>query len=73
MNQTYEIKLDTDKALDEAIYYALAGLHHCRNVSLITGIARLEMAMEKLDKEIKRIRQKIDEKAKENKNEKSRE
>ena len=60
MNQTYEIKLDTDKALDEAIYCALAGLHHCRNVSLITGIARLEMAREKLDKEIKRIRQKID-------------
>ena len=60
MNQTYEIKLDTDKALDEAIYCALGGLHHCRNVSLITGIARLEMAREKLDKEIKRIRQKID-------------
>ena len=60
MDQTYEIKLDTDKALDEAIYCALDGLHHCRNVSLITGIARLEMAREKLDKEIKRIRQKID-------------
>ena len=62
MNQTYEIKLDTDKALDEAIYYALCGLNHCRNVSLITGIARLEAARKKLDKEIERIRQKIDEK-----------
>ena len=60
MNQTYEIKLDTDNALDEAIYCAIDGLNHCRNVSLITGIARLEMAREKLDKEIKRIRQKID-------------
>ena len=52
MNQTYEIKLDTDKALDEAIYCALGGLHHCRNVSLIMGIARLEMAREKLDKDV---------------------
>ena len=55
MNQTYEIKLDTDKALDEAIYCALGGLHHCRNVSLITGIARLEIAMGKLDRAIKSI------------------
>ena len=60
MKNTYTVELDTDKALDEAIYCALDGLHHCRNVSLITGIARLEMAREKLDKEIKRIRQKID-------------
>lgn len=66
MNQTYEIKLDTDKALDEAIYYALAGLHHCRNVSLITGVARLESAREKLDRAIKSIHKKIDEKGKGN-------
>ena len=63
MNQTYEIKLDTDKALDEAIYCALGGLHHCRNVSLITGIARLEMAREKLDAAIEAINKEIDEKA----------
>ena len=66
MNQTYEIKLDTDKALDEAIYYALCGLNHCRNVSLITGVARLESAREKLDRAIKSIHKKIDEKGKGN-------
>ena len=60
MNQTYEIKLDTDKALDEAIYYALDGLNHCRNVSLITGIARLEMAREKLDAAIEAINKEVD-------------
>ena len=31
MNQTYEIKLDTDKALDEAIYCALDGWTFERN------------------------------------------
>ena len=61
MKQTYEIKLDTDNALDEAIYCALDGLNHCRNVSLITGVARLEAAKKRLDKEIESIRQKIDE------------
>ena len=66
MNQTYEIKLDTDKELDEAIYYALCGLNHCQNVSLITGVARLEMAREKLDRAIKGINKKIDKKINEN-------
>ena len=49
MKKTFTIELDTDKTLDEAIFYALCGLDHCRDKSLITGVVRLEIAIAKLD------------------------
>ena len=49
MKKTFIIELDTDKTLDEAIFYALCGLDHCRDKSLITGVVRLEIARAKLD------------------------
>ena len=49
MKKTFTIELDTDKTLDNAIFYALCGLAHCRDKSLITGVARLEIARAKLD------------------------
>ena len=63
MKKTYTVELDTDKTLDDAIFYALCGLEHCRDKSLITGVARLEMARAKLDEVIKAINKKIDERA----------
>lgn len=63
MKKTYTVELDIDKTLDEAIFYALCGLEHCRDKSLITGVARLEMARAKLDEVIKAINKKIDERA----------
>ena len=49
MKKTFIVELDTDKTLDEAIFYALCGLDHCRDKSLITGVVRLEIARAKLD------------------------
>ena len=49
MKNTYTVELDTDKTLDEAIFYALCGLDHCRDKSVITGVVRLEIARAKLD------------------------
>ena len=63
MKKTFTIELDTDKTLDEAIFYALCGLTHCRDKTLITGVARLEVARAKLDVAIEAINKKIDEKA----------
>lgn len=63
MKKTFTIELDTGKTLDEAIYYALCGLTHCRDKTLITGVARLEIARAKLDAAIEAINKKIDEKA----------
>ena len=63
MKKTFTIELDTGKTLDEAIYYALCGLTHCRDKTLITGVARLEIARAKLDAAIETINKKIDEKA----------
>ena len=63
MKKTYTIELDTGKTLDEAIYYALCGLTHCRDKTLITGVARLEIARAKLDTAIEAINKEIDEKA----------
>ena len=64
MKKTYTIELDTDKTLDDAIFYALCGLDHCRNKTLITGVARLEIARAKLDRAIEAINKEINEKAK---------
>ena len=63
MKKTFTIELDTDKTLDEAIFYALCGLDHCRDKTLITGVARLEIARAKLDTAIEAINKKIDERA----------
>ena len=60
MKKTYTIELDTGKTLDEAIYYALCGLTHCRDKTLITGVTRLEIARAKLDKAIKAINKEVD-------------
>ena len=60
MKKTFIIELDTDKTLDEAIFYALCGLDHCRDKTLITGVARLEIARAKLDAAIEAINKKID-------------
>ena len=60
MKKTFIIELDTDKTLDEAIYYALCGLTHCRDKTLITGVARLEIARAKLDAAIEAINKEID-------------
>ena len=60
MKKTFTIELDADKTLDEAIYYALCGLTHCRDKTLITGVARLEIARAKLDTAIEAINKEID-------------
>lgn len=60
MKKTFTIELDTDKTLDEAIFYALCGLGHCRDKSLITGVARLEVARAKLDVAIEAINKEVD-------------
>ena len=60
MKNTYTVELDTDKTLDEAIFYALCGLDHCRDKTLITGVARLEIARAKLDTAIEAINKEVD-------------
>ena len=60
MKKTFTIELDTDKTLDNAIFYALCGLDHCRDKSLITGVARLEIARAKLDVAIEVINKEVD-------------
>lgn len=60
MKKTYTIELDTDKTLDDAIFYALCGLDHCRNKTLITGVTRLEIARAKLDAAIEAINKEVD-------------
>ena len=60
MKKTFTIELDADKTLDEAIYYALCGLTHCRDKTLITGVARLEIARAKLDAAIEAINKEVD-------------
>ena len=60
MKKTFTIELDTDKTLDNAIFYALCGLTHCRDKTLITGVARLEIARAKLDAAIEAINKEVD-------------
>ena len=60
MKKTFKIELDTDKTLDNAIFYALCGLDHCRDKTLITGVARLEIARAKLDAAIEAINKEVD-------------
>ena len=60
MKKTFTIELDTDKTLDNAIFYALCGLDHCRDKTLITGVARLEIARAKLDAAIEAINKEVD-------------
>ena len=60
MKKTFTIELDTDKTLDKAIFYALCGLDHCRDKTLITGVARLEIARAKLDAAIEAINKEVD-------------
>ena len=60
MKKTFIIELDTDKTLDEAIFYALCGLDHCRDKSLITGVVRLEIARAKLDVAVNALNKEVD-------------
>ena len=60
MKKTFTIELDTDKTLDNAIFYALCGLDHCRDKSLITGVVRLEIARAKLDVAIDALNKEVD-------------
>ena len=60
MKKTFIIELDTDKTLDEAIFYALCGLDHCRDKSLITGVVRLKIARAKLDVAIDALNKEVD-------------
>ena len=60
MKKTFTIELDTDKTLDEAIFYALCGLTHCRDKTLITGVVRLKIARAKLDAAIEAINKEVD-------------
>ena len=43
------------KVLDEGVFLAICGLNMCRDKEFITGVVRLEMARNKLDKAIKYI------------------
>jgi hypothetical protein len=55
-----EIDLDPKLMLDSAILYAMYGREHCKNHTLITGVARLKMAQAKLDRVIQEIDKKIE-------------
>ncbi|TET88709.1 MAG: hypothetical protein E3J96_02810 [Sulfurovum sp.] len=44
-----------DKLLDEAVFLGICGLNMCKDKEFITGVVRLEMARDKLDKVIKHI------------------
>jgi len=44
-----------DKLLDEAVFLGVCGLNMCKDKEFITGVVRLEMARDKLDKVIKYI------------------
>ena len=59
MKNTYTVELVTDMTLDEALSYALCGLDHCRDKTLITGVARLEIARAKLDAAIEAINKEV--------------
>ncbi|RLA62746.1 MAG: hypothetical protein DRQ78_07645 [Epsilonproteobacteria bacterium] len=50
-----EQDFDRNKILDEGVFLAVCGLNMCRNKEFITGVVRLEMARDKLDKVIKKI------------------
>lgn len=53
--------LDRNKQLDNAILHALWGLQHCRDGFSITGVTRLEMARDKLNKIIDQINENLEE------------
>jgi len=46
---------DRNKLLDEALFVGICGLNMCKDKEFITGVVRLEMARDKLDKVIKYI------------------
>ena len=48
-------QLDRYKILDEGIFLSICGLNMCREKQFITGVVRLEMARDKIDKAIKHI------------------
>lgn len=58
--KTVTVELNMDKKLDNAVYYLLCGLGHARDKTLITAVARLEIAHYKLGECIESINKKID-------------
>ena len=46
---------DRYKTLDEGVFIAICGLNMCREKQFITGVVRLEIARDKIDKAIKHI------------------
>lgn len=44
-----------NKLLDEALFIGICGMNMCKDNEFITGVVRLEMAREKLDKVIEYI------------------
>ena len=63
LNNLVEVNeiLDRDKQLDNAILHALWGLQHCRDGFSITGVTRLEMARDKLNRIIDQINENLEE------------
>lgn len=55
VNQT----LNRNKFLEEAIFLAICGLNLCKENSRITGVVRLEMARDMIDKTIKHINESL--------------
>ena len=47
--------LHRSRQLDEGIFLAICGLNMCRKKEFVTGVVRLEIARDKIDKTIKYI------------------
>jgi len=54
-------ELNRDKVLDEAVFLSICGMNQIREGCQITGVVRLEMARDKLDRVIKKINSDIEE------------
>jgi len=50
-------QLDRDKVLDNAIYYAICGLHGLKDGDTITSVVRLEIAMYYIQRAINNIKE----------------
>lgn len=52
--------LNRSKLLEEAIFLAICGLNTCKEFSCLTGVIRLEIARDLLDKSIDGIKKKME-------------
>lgn len=50
-----EQDFDRNKVLDEALFVGICGMNMCKDKEFLTGVVRLEMAREKLNKVIEYI------------------